>query len=1256
MASMMLMTSAHAQYVRDNTYYGGCRQNIANPGNGYECKRINPDDTPYKNDWQKTVNINSVNVTFTGDTPETVRDRFLVAVNAEQERLEQLQRDAGYSHTSYRIIVNPNKQTCSEPSVANYWTHAPDYTRLGVVSYCYVWQIDTRYQPGAPRYLVTEFSESFSKLAVCEIGWKANGAGPPDIYGAYTKYPHICYKEQSSKEMGCTTASPTSCGNPINFGTGNKYQTEVDYVGTGPMPLRIERTYNSATPTDNSESTLLPSRLSFGKNWRFHYDRRLKSEGANTIWIARPDGKNIYFHLIAGSWKPDSEISDQLTIGGTGYFYFNRANRETETFDGAGRLVSITDQSGNVTTLEYSGSWLTTVTDPFGRTLTFAYSEGLRPKIAAITDPQGGVYSYAYTGEQVGQVVFPDGSARTYLYGETAYSPANSPSLMTGIINENNVRFATYKYDISGKAYSTEWAGGVNRYTVSGDAPINVTDPLGRTKMYSTRGLNGVRYLYDTVQPCAGTGCSGTVTEVNRYDANGNLTFYADLRGVNTKRTFDTTRNLELTRIEGDPLTPRTITTTWHPTFRLPASITEPVRVNGTNSTKTTSFGYDSIGNLIQRVVATPSGSRTWTWTYSVNGQVLTATDPMGRTTINTYAGGVLATSTNPLGQTTSVTGYNAHGQPTSMTDPNGLVTGFTYDLRLRLTSKTTQGQNTSYQYDNAGQLRRVTLPDNSNIDYFYDAAQRLNRIQDGLGNFTQYTLDNAGNRTREDVYDKNSVLARARSRVFDSLGRTIQDIGGASASQITQYAYDASGNQTGTTDALNRTTTSSYDALNRIIQVNDPVNGATKPTKYEYDLQDNLTKVTDPKNLATIYSYNGFSELISQTSPDTGTTSFSYDAAGNMLTKTDARNITVSYSYDNLNRVTTINYPATTSATGSTPAQTISYNYDTCAYGKGRLCSFTDRTGTTTYSYEQIGRITGKAQNINGLNQTVAYRYNIVGQMDEMTMPSGKKVAVSYLNNRITGLTVDGQPIVKSADYEPFGPIGEWTWGNDSVASPNKHTRYFDLDGRNTKIESGVVGNNAVDPAIIVYDAASRITALQRLTNNAVDPAKSTGYGYDNLDRLTSVTPNSGNPANAQSYSYDAIGNRLTNTVSGSTTTYSYGITSHRLNALTGAINKTFTHDNVGNRIRDGIQSWIYGADNRASAISLSGSNPVSIQAGINALGQRVLKTVNNASQATITRFVYDEAGRLIGEYDNNGRPIQETIWLNDLPVAVLK
>ena len=270
---------------------------------------------------------------------------------------------------------------------------------------------------------------------------------------------------------------------------------------------------------------------------------------------------------------------------------------------------------------------------------------------------------------------------------------------------------------------------------------------------------------------------------------------------------------------------------------------------------------------------------------------------------------------------------------------------------------------------------------------------------------------------------------------------------------------------------------------------------------------------------------------------------------------------------------------------------------------------------------------------------------------------------SANQANNKITGVSIDGTAIINTADYEPFGPIGEWTWGNNTVSSPNKHTRYFDLDGRNTKIESGA----NIEPAQILYDAASRIVALQRLTLGTmptVDQTKTSNYAYDNLDRLTAAGVAQGNPNSAQSFTYDAIGNRLSATLATIPTTYSYGTASHRLNALSsataGGMNKTYSYDAVGNRISDGIQSWIYGGDNRPSGINIASitnpTNPTTVQNAINALGQRVSKTVTTAGVAKTTRYMYDEAGRLLGEYNQSGQALQETIWFNDLPVAVLK
>ncbi len=56
-----------------------------------------------------------------------------------------------------------------------------------------------------------------------------------------------------------------------------------------------------------------------------------------------------------------------------------------------------------------------------------------------------------------------------------------------------------------------------------------------------------------------------------------------------------------------------------------------------------------------------------------------------------------------------------------------------------------------------------------------------------------------------------------------------------------------------------------------------------------------------------------------------------------------------------------------------------------------------------------------------------------------------------------------------------------------------------------------------------------------------------------------------------------------------------------------------------------------------------------------INALGQRVRK-VTPSNVVGTRRFMYDEAGRLAGEYDSAGKLVQETVWLGDTPIATLR
>ena len=131
-----------------------------------------------------------------------------------------------------------------------------------------------------------------------------------------------------------------------------------------------------------------------------------------------------------------------------------------------------------------------------------------------------------------------------------------------------------------------------------------------------------------------------------------------------------------------------------------------------------------------------------------------------------------------------------------------------------------------------------------------------------------------------------------------------------------------------------------------------------------------------------------------------------------------------------------------------------------------------------------------------------------------------------------------------------------------------------------------------------------------------------------------------------SQVMSYDANGNRSSINESGTLYSYNNQANSNRLLSTAGPSARTYSYDAVGNVIGDGTYS--YGYDDRGRLVDVD--NAISYRH--NGLGQRVEK-----DDGTDTRlFVYDDAGNLIGEYDDNGVAIVEHVWFAGAPVAILE
>ncbi|MEP7244893.1 MAG: RHS repeat-associated core domain-containing protein [Gammaproteobacteria bacterium] len=1016
-------------------------------------------------------------------------------------------------------------------------------------------------------------------------------------------------------------------GDPVSPLTGALFEEETDYSSGGAFPLEFRRYYFGDGHYSPGAIKVGQRTAGITSTWGHTYGTRVFVDpmalGISTT-VVRPDGSAWHFDANGNEIQNRSGTGAASRIQhlADGTWTLTLADSDVERFNSGGQLTSITKRSGFVTRVSYSAQRIT-VADQFGRVLSLDFdSDG---RLSTLTDPAGGIVSYAYEGlqsagtEKLVSVTYPDARTRSY-----TYSTIKRRELLASIIDENGRTFATYVYDAQGRVTSSEHAGGAGRhtyaYTVSWSSDQNpitaVTDPLGQSRSYTMSSSTGAyRVKRVTGGPCAGCGKVASTT----YDQNGNPRTQTDFNGVMTRQVFDLTRNLETSRTEASGTTSeRTISTAWHPTYRLPALITEPGR--------TTSFTYDGSGNALTKTITdtsvAPGVARAWTSTYNIAGQVLTEDGPrtdVADVTTYTYYNcttgyqcGQLSSVTNAMGQATTFGTYNAHGQPLTITDPNSVVTTLTYDARQRVISQQMGVERTVFTYWPTGLLKRVTLPDNSFLEHSYDDAHRLTQTADGEGNRVAYTLDAVGNHTAEETYDPSGALSRRRTQVFDTLSRLWKQIGaGATEAVTTTFTYDDNGNQTAVDEPLSRSTLSQYDPLNRLTAITDAAGGVTE---FGYDASDNLTSVTDVRALQTLYEYTGFGDLRTQVSPDTGTTRRTYDSGGNLRTTADSRSIAGAYTYDALNRLTSISYAD----------QAVSFSYDAGANGVGRLTGAADASHSLAWTYDALGRVTSRAQTLGGVTRRIGYGYTN-GDMTSILTPSGQTVTYAYAQGRITGISVNGTALLNGVLYEPFGAIRQWTWGNGSAS-----VRTFDQDGRITQIES------AGDQYRYSYDDASRIVGIE-----SSDPASgSWGYFYDGLDRLGAAFTTE----YSESWTYDAVGNRLNESSTRPdpwSSDLEVSATSNHLTSVSGSRSDSYGYDNAGN---------VTSQSNSGRPVSLSGTTTTTYQ--YNALSQRIGKTVGAAG----THFMYDEAGHLLGEYTSGGLLIQENVWLGDIPVATLR
>jgi RHS repeat-associated protein len=1133
-------------------------------------------------------------------------------------------------------VVAASKTQCDANRAAPHnWPHCRYGTGFGATGTASTqntqyetWADNPNYTTGSSTYQTYE-----SQCQGCPTGEYAdaatNSCKPKPGCAEGEQLPHCPNSEpRNDKQLG--PSCPTRQSNPINSATGNKYQREADYRAAS-GGLTFVRSYNSRS----RQADVL------GASWRHNWQSRLVRydfQGASYVVATRPGGESFYFTLNGGNWDAETDVQARLTQYVDG-FVLTEGPTQRETYDTQGRLVQIETAGANKFTLTYTGGVLTAVADRFGRTLTLTYDG--QGRLEALTDPADGIIGYAYDAAgNLASVTYPGGQTRTYHYENASY-----PHALTGISDENGVRYATWDYDSQGRAEASEHAGGADASTLAynPDGTTTITNAFGLSRTRSYQLLQG------TFKPSASTApglqCGENFAETG-HDANGFVSSRKDFNG-NITNYVNNARGLEESRTEayGTPQA-RTITTQWHTTFRLPMQIDEPGR--------RTTYTYDPAGNRLTETV-TDTGtteSRTTTWTYNADGQVLTVDGPrVDVLDVTTYAyysdttadhrQGDLHTITNAAGHVTEITAYDRHGNPLTIVDPNGVTTTLTYDPRQRLETRTVDGKTTTFDYDAAGQLDKVTLPDGSFLDYSYDAAHRLVGIEDNTRGRIQYTLDPLGNRTAEEVFDPSNALKRKQSQVFDGLGR-LDQIKNAAGTVVTDYGYDAQGNRTGQVDHIDASTTAATiyapDALNRIEEVTDAGNGVAK---YGYNALDQLVSVTDPRNLVTTYVINALGDLKWLVSPDTGTAHYTYDVAGNRETATDARGSTATYAYDALDRLISVDYPGT--------AEDVMYRYDGVNYtvptphGVGRLTGIVDESGTTTFEYNASGALLKERREVDGRQiYLTTYTYDVADRLLTITYPTGREVnygrdAIGRVSAVWTNWGTGIAGLAMNIEYLPFGPREKFLYADGWGFETWSYDQDYRMTGRHGQ---GVKRS-------WTHDLSGNITHVTDLLQGA----SSADYGYDLVGRLTSATSGYGH----LSYAYDDNGNRKSETwPEGGSSAYTYEAGSNRLTSISGPASAVLSYDAAGNVTQRGGLGLAYGQAGRLREARKNGTLVGAYRYQAN--GQRARKTVYDAAGLSTTiLFHYDYQGRLLAETTTAGDMIREYVWMDELPIAMI-
>ena len=606
--------------------------------------------------------------------------------------------------------------------------------------------------------------------------------------------------------------------------------------------------------------------------------------------------------------------------------------------------------------------------------------------------PTGIARTWTYTYDTFGQVLSVNGP-RTDVADVTTY--AYYPSTESEIGQRGNIASVT-----NALGHVTQ----ITAYNAHGQ-PLTVVDPNGLTTQLTydsrlrlkSRNVGGevTVYDYDPVgQLIKATLPDGSFVNYT-YDAAHRMTGLSDNLGNRIAYTLDLRGN------------------------RTKEEVFDPANALA----QTRSRVYDALNRMVQSIGAQ---NQTASYVYDLQGNLTSATDPLGRVTTNGYdALHRLVTVTQPSpggSQPAPVTGYAYNGQDqlTQVTDPRSLITTYAINGLGDTTQQVSPDTGTTNRtYDSAGNLISSTDARGKTSTYTYDA---LNRVASSVYNQATGTelktvayqydqgANGVGRLTAATETTALSVVLQSVAYAYDQKGRLTSEtrtLAGSAVPYVTSYTYNQSnGRLTGMTYPSGRTLGYAFDVAGRISQVSTTASAsaggqtqllASSVTYHpfggvkSYTLGNNrvVSRTYDRDGRVASYTLGGVSQLLGYdaasritgilyTSNAANSNSFGYDNL-DRLTQAVAPNSTYAYEYDLTGNRTArsagsassafVNDPARNRLSQITGASPRSFTYDSA----GNTLS----DGANTFAYDSRGRLVQAVSSVG----TTSYHVDAQGR-----------------------------------------------------------------------------------------------------------------------------------------------------------------------------------------------------------------------------------------------------------------------------------